>query len=71
MSLGIDTNVLLRSFINDGSAQFDAVAELVREQDILIPPTVLLETEWVLRDVFKLAGTRSRMPSNRSSAPLM
>jgi predicted nucleic-acid-binding protein len=55
MRVSIDTNILVRSFLDDGTAQFRAVAELMRENEIVIPPTVLLETEWVLRDAFELA----------------
>jgi predicted nucleic-acid-binding protein len=55
MKIGIDTNVLIRAFVNDGSAQFNAVSRLMRENHIVISSTVLLETEWVLRDTFKLA----------------
>ena len=54
MKLGIDTNVLVRSIVDDGTAQFNTVARLMREHHIVIPPSVLLEAEWVLRDVFKL-----------------
>lgn len=55
MRIGIDTNVLIRSFVDDGTAQFRAVARLMRENQIVISPSVLLEAEWVLRDFFKLA----------------
>ena len=55
MKLGIDANVLVRSFVDDGTAQFSAVARLMRENHIVISSSVLLEAEWVLRDAFKLA----------------
>lgn len=54
MKVGIDTNILVRSFLDDGTAQFRAVAQLMRENQIVIAPSVLLEAEWVLRDAFKL-----------------
>jgi predicted nucleic-acid-binding protein len=55
MRLGIDTNILVRSFVNDDTNQFRAVARLMREHQIVVSPSVLLEAEWVLRDAFKLA----------------
>lgn len=55
MKVGIDTNVLVRSFVDDGTAQFVAVARLMRENQVVISPSVLLEAEWVLRETFKLA----------------
>lgn len=53
MKLGVDTNVLVRVFVDDGTAQFNAAGRLMRENQIVISPSVLLEAEWVLRDVFK------------------
>jgi predicted nucleic-acid-binding protein len=55
MPLAVDTNVLARAIIDDGTSQ----SELARECLLLnvhhVPDTVLLETEWLLRSVFGLS----------------
>lgn len=50
----IDTNVLVRLLVSDTSAQSKASHTLFASDDIFIPDTVLLETEWVLRAAFDL-----------------
>lgn len=50
----IDTNILVRLLIGDDAAQSKASHKLFASEDIFIPDTVLLETEWVLRGVFGL-----------------
>ena len=45
----IDTNVLVRALTLDDAAQAARVQELLREHDVFIPVTVILELEWVLR----------------------
>ena len=50
----IDTNVLVRLLVVDDARQSDAARALVESQRVLIPRTVLLECEWVLRSRFKL-----------------
>lgn len=54
MRLGIDTNILVRALFDDGSSEVAWVNTLMRENQIVISPTVLLETEWVLRDAYEL-----------------
>jgi predicted nucleic-acid-binding protein len=49
MRFAIDTNILVRIFVDDNTEQRVAVDRLAREHQIVIAPTVLLETEWVLR----------------------
>ena len=49
MKVAIDTNVLVRIFVRDNSAQAAAVEKLARSHHLIIGPTALLETEWVLR----------------------
>jgi predicted nucleic-acid-binding protein len=55
--IAIDTNVLVRLLINDHPAQSKASHRLFAAEDIHIPDTVLLETEWVLRAAFDLTPT--------------
>jgi predicted nucleic-acid-binding protein len=45
----IDTNVLVRAIVNDDQAQSARAIELLTDNDIFIPVTVILELEWVLR----------------------
>ncbi len=48
--LAVDTNVLVRFLARDDADQTARADNLVRANRIWIPKTVLLETEWVLRD---------------------
>lgn len=58
MRVAVDTNILVRLFVDDNSAQRAAVARLVCEHQLVISPTALLETEWVLRTVVALSHDR-------------
>lgn len=53
--IAIDTNVLVRLLVNDNPAQSKASQKVFASEDIFIPDTVLLETEWVLRAAFDLS----------------
>ena len=53
----IDTNVLVRLLVSDNPAHSKASQKLFASEDIFIPDTVLLETEWVLRAAFSLSPT--------------
>jgi predicted nucleic-acid-binding protein len=50
--LAVDTNVLVRFLVDDDPAQSRIARKLVDDQQIRVPDTVLLETEWVLRSVY-------------------
>ena len=54
--IAIDTNVLVRLLVGDNPAQSKASHRLFATEDIFIPDTVLLETEWVLRAAFDLTS---------------
>lgn len=45
----IDTNILVRLVARDEPEQLRIAAEIVEAGGVLVLPTVLLETEWVLR----------------------
>lgn len=45
----IDTNILVRALVLDDAAQAARVRELLREHEVFVPVTVILELEWVLR----------------------
>lgn len=53
--VAIDTNVLVRLLVSDNPIQSKASRSLFASEDIFIPDTVLLETEWVLRAAFGLS----------------
>lgn len=53
MPKALDTNIVVRLFVDDGSKQV-RIARAVFEREIVeIPLTAILECEWVLRSVYK------------------
>lgn len=52
--VGLDTNVLVRYFVNDNQAQHDLARMLVNNNDIYLSNIVLLESYWVLKRLVKL-----------------
>jgi predicted nucleic-acid-binding protein len=48
----VDTNVVVRYLANDDTGQAARAQRLLTRDDVFVPLTVLLETEWVLRGVF-------------------
>ena len=50
----VDTNVLVRLLTGDDAAQARRATTLFKKESIFIPKTVLLETEWVLRRLYRL-----------------
>jgi predicted nucleic-acid-binding protein len=48
-----DTNLIVRTIVRDNLVQA-AIAEAVVEAGILLPVTILMETEWVLRSRYRL-----------------
>jgi predicted nucleic acid-binding protein len=51
--IAIDTNVIVRYLTNDHPQQSPRARKLVDGQDVWVSTTVLLETEWVLRSVYR------------------
>lgn len=47
--IAVDTNVVVRLLTQDDEGQYNKSLKLFQEEDIFIPDTVILETEWVLR----------------------
>lgn len=47
--VAVDTNIIVRLLTRDDEEQYNKSIKLFQEQDIFIPDTVILETEWVLR----------------------
>lgn len=55
--LAVDTNILVRVMTADDPKQSARARTLIANNDIFIATTVLLETEWVLRSVYKFDAT--------------
>lgn len=51
--LAVDTNVLVRFITRDDAAQAVIARDLIAKNAIFLPKTVLLETEWVLRSLYR------------------
>ncbi len=56
--LAIDTNVIVRYLTRDDSEQFARANALIRDEDVYVCTTVLLETEWVLRGGYRFSRQR-------------
>lgn len=54
MRKALDTNVLVRALVHDGSKQSAVALSLLDQVELFVPLTVVLETEWVLRSHFEL-----------------
>jgi predicted nucleic-acid-binding protein len=51
--LAVDANVLIRLIVGDDIVQSPRALALFEENEVWIATTVLLETEWVLRRVYR------------------
>jgi predicted nucleic-acid-binding protein len=51
--LAIDTNIIVRLIVADDRAQALRARRVIETSDVLVTATVLLETEWVLRSIYK------------------
>lgn len=51
--IAFDTNLLVRLVVNDDEKQAELAEKLLETHEVFIPRTVLLETEWVLRSIYK------------------
>ena len=56
--LAIDTNVIVRYLTGDDAEQFAKASALIRDEDVYVCTTVLLETEWVLRRGYRFSRER-------------
>lgn len=50
--IGLDTNVLVRILVNDDPLRGRRALRLIQNEAVLVPKTVLVETEWVLRSAY-------------------
>lgn len=53
--IAFDTNLLVRIAVNDDAYQADIAEQLINNNEVFISRTVLLESEWVLRSVYKIS----------------
>jgi predicted nucleic-acid-binding protein len=53
--LAVDTNVIVRYLTRDDAEQFAKASALIRDEDVYVCTTVLLETEWVLRRGYRFS----------------
>lgn len=53
--LAVDTNVVVRYIVADDAAQAAKARAAIDGGAVFIPVSVLLETEWVLRSLYKLS----------------
>src|ERR1700759_4260301 len=49
--LAVDTNVVIRFLVRDHPTQSPRARQLLSNNEVWVPITVVLETEWVLRSV--------------------
>ena len=47
--VAIDTNIIVRFLTHDDEIQYSKALNIFKKNEIFIPDTVILETEWVLR----------------------
>ena len=52
--IAVDTNLLVRILTNDDPVQARRALKILESDNIYIPKTVLLETEWVLRHAYEI-----------------
>ena len=52
--IAVDTNLLVRILTNDDPSQARRAVKILKSDEIYIPKTVLLETEWVLRHAYEI-----------------
>ena len=56
--LAVDTNVIVRYLTRDDAEQFAKANALIRDEEVFVRATVLLETEWVLRRGYRFSRTQ-------------
>lgn len=51
--IAVDTNIVVRYLVEDDVAQTDRAEAVLKGDAVLVPKTVLLESEWVLRTRYR------------------
>ena len=57
--IAIDTNVLVRYYVDDDHAQHNKAKRFIDANDVFINNIVVLETFWVLTSVYRLSKTKT------------
>lgn len=55
--IAVDTNIIVRLLTRDDESQYRSSLQLFKQEELFIPETVLLETEWVLRSAYDFASS--------------
>ena len=53
--IAIDTNIIIRFLTHDDERQYKKSFSVFNSQEVFIPDTVILETEWVLRYAYNFS----------------
>lgn len=53
--ISVDTNIIIRFLTHDDERQYKKSFSIFNSQDVFIPDTVILETEWVLRYAYSFS----------------
>lgn len=56
--IAVDTNVVVRLLTGDDARQAARASALFRSEEIWLSKSVILETEWVLRSLYRFRGDR-------------
>jgi predicted nucleic-acid-binding protein len=56
--LAIDTNLIVRYLVADDPGQAARARRLIDNNDVFVCTTVVLETEWVLRGVYRFSAVQ-------------
>ncbi len=51
--ISVDTNIIVRFLTQDDPGQYPKARQLLDENTVFVPETVVLETEWVLRYTYE------------------
>lgn len=55
--ISVDTNIIVRLLTKDDPSQYKKAFSLFKKENIYIPTTVVLETEWVLRYAYDFTSS--------------
>ncbi|MBW2590741.1 MAG: type II toxin-antitoxin system VapC family toxin [Deltaproteobacteria bacterium] len=55
--ISVDTNIIIRLLTKDDKPQYKKTFSLFKKENIFIPTTVVLETEWVLRYAYNFTSS--------------
>jgi len=56
--IAADTNIVVRLLVEDSPAQVASARHLLQTRGIYLLPGVIMETEWVLRSIFRWSRAR-------------